>query len=251
MESFIMNSQKLFKVGVIGYGSSGRRYSKILKKMGYEVQVLRSGKVNKNIPDYDKDLDFFYDEEEFFSLNLHAVFICNPSHLHAQKVEECINKNLPFLVEKPVSDKIETIRHSLDRISKLDLVSSTGYMMQYDEGLIKAKKWYQDGLIGKPISIRIHWSTYLPDWHPRENYSESYAARKEMGGGVVLTCSHEINTLEFLFGKIKKINAYGVSDLSLKTDVEDSIDAVGKLENGASFSIHIDWLSKKIDVLLK
>jgi hypothetical protein len=30
-------------------------------------------------------------------------------------------------------------------------------------------------VIGDIISVKVECGTYLPDWHPNENYSKSYA----------------------------------------------------------------------------
>ena len=38
-----------------------------------------------------------------------------------------------------------------------------------------------------------------------EDYKKSYASKKELGGGVVLTCIHEIDYMYWLFGDIKEV----------------------------------------------
>ena len=55
------------------------------------------------------------------------------------------------------------------------------------------------------LAVQAQNSSYLPDWHPYENYKESYAAKKELGGGVVLTSIHELDYLYWLFGKINDV----------------------------------------------
>ena len=52
-------------------------------------------------------------------------------------------------------------------------------------------------------------------WHPGENYRKSYAFKKSLGGGVIHTCSHEINMLNDFFDKpkfikIKKLYKEGI-----------------------------------------
>jgi predicted dehydrogenase len=44
------------------------------------------------------------------------------------------------------------------------------------------------------------FETYLPEWHPWEDYRQSYAARGELGGGVLPTLDHEIDFLNWCLG---------------------------------------------------
>ena len=59
--------------------------------------------------------------------------------------------------------------------------------------------------LGKIIFSHVENGSYLPDWHPDENYSKSYAARNDLGGGVVLTCIHEIDYLYWIFGNVSEV----------------------------------------------
>ena len=47
---------------------------------------------------------------------------------------------------------------------------------------------------------RVEFGGYLPSW-PYVNYKESYAARLDMGGGVILTISQELTLLSTYLGK--------------------------------------------------
>ena len=76
---------------------------------------------------------------------------------------------------------------------------------------------------------RIDYAEYLPDWHPYEDYRTSYAARAELGGGVVLTQIHDYDLAWWLFGPCHgRRNRRALSDLEI--DVEDTVDA--RLEGG-------------------
>ena len=41
-----------------------------------------------------------------------------------------------------------------------------------------------------------------------KNYKQSYASRKDLGGGVVLTCAHEIDLSNYLFGNVIKSKCF-------------------------------------------
>ena len=65
--------------------------------------------------------------------------------------------------------------------------------------LVKQKK------IGKIISVQVENGSYLPDWHPYEDHAISYASKKKLGGGVVLTQIHDIDYLYWIFGNPKSV----------------------------------------------
>ena len=48
---------------------------------------------------------------------------------------------------------------------------------------------------------------YLPDFHPYENYKNSYAASKKLGGGALNTLSHEVDLIAFFLDYQKNILA--------------------------------------------
>ena len=67
---------------------------------------------------------------------------------------------------------------------------------------------------------------YLPGWHPYEDYRQSYAARRELGGGVVSTQIHELDYVHWLFGLPGRVFAVGGTLGSLDVDVEDTASAL-------------------------
>ena len=71
------------------------------------------------------------------------------------------------------------------------------------------------------LSVRAAVGAYLPGFHPYEDYRHGYAARRDLGGGVVLTQSHEINYLCHLFGAPATVFAVGGHLSDLEIDVED------------------------------
>ena len=62
----------------------------------------------------------------------------------------------------------------------------------------------------------------MPNFHKYEDYRHSYAAKQELGGGVVLTQIHELDYLSWIFNKPTNISAYGSQLSNLEIDVEDN-----------------------------
>ena len=62
----------------------------------------------------------------------------------------------------------------------------------------------------------------MPNWHPYENYKNSYKSRKNLGGGVLLTSIHEIDITYHLFGQGELIGSYAKNIFLHDIDVEDT-----------------------------
>src|SRR5262249_16447265 len=61
-----------------------------------------------------------------------------------------------------------------------------------------------------------------PDWRPWQNYRDSYSARQELGGGIILDGSHELDYICWLLGRPTEVMCRAEHLSSLEVDVEDS-----------------------------
>ena len=91
------------------------------------------------------------------------------------------------------------------------------------------------------MSARCEWGEYLPGWHPWEDYRKSYSARKDLGGGVVLTLSHPIDYLRWLLGEVCSLWSVTGNVSELELQVEDYAEAALKFDNGCIASLHLDY----------
>ena len=94
------------------------------------------------------------------------------------------------------------------------------------------------------ISINVKCGQYLPSWRPNTKYQDSYSAKKNEGGGVLLDLSHEIDYVQWLFGKIKEIKSYQVKISDLEIDSDDLTMLIGKTNQDIFVNISIDYISK-------
>jgi predicted dehydrogenase len=83
-----------------------------------------------------------------------------------------------------------------------------------------------DNLLGDIYSVRCEVGKYLPTWRPDRDYREGVSARKDLGGGVLLELSHEIDYLHWLFGDVDWVHSTATNQSKLKIDVEDSVHSI-------------------------
>ena len=232
------------KILIAGFGSIGRRHLHNLISLGEEnIILLRS---NQSTLD-DTEINKYPVETDISAALAHqpdAVIIANPTALHLDVAIPAAKQGCHILLEKPVSnsmDRIDLLRQSAVESGSRIMVA---FQYRYHPGLKQVKKWIQQEMIGQIYYFRAHCGEYLPDWHPWEDYRESYSARKDLGGGVLLTLSHPVDYLRWLFGDVENVSANLGQGNILGIEVEEQIDAFLRFQDGLGGGLHLDYLQR-------
>ncbi len=194
------------KVLIIGYGSIGRRHAIVLRKLGFDVAFFRSGK--STLIKNDKNslgLNVYFNlDEAVEKFKPKYAVDCSPSSLHLKNIFKLYSYRINTLIEKPLiindpnSVDLINLRKILD---KKDYFVGIGFQYRFHPLINKLKNIYEN-LKDKNIIIgNVTWTEYLPDWHTWENYKDSYSARRELGGGCLLTLCHPFDYLHYIFNE--------------------------------------------------
>jgi predicted dehydrogenase len=119
-----------------------------------------------------------------------------------------------------------------------------GCNFRFHESIVAIKDLIDKKSIGKIISVQAESGSYLPDWHPNENYKKNYSAREDLGGGVVLTCIHEIDYLYWLFGDVQNIFSVTGQYGNLNITSEDLSAIIIQFQNDVVGELHLDYVQK-------
>jgi predicted dehydrogenase len=101
-----------------------------------------------------------------------------------------------------------------------------GYNLRYSSSLNQYRKLIQEETIGKILSVRCEAGQYLPSWRSGSDYKKGVSANRELGGGVLLELSHEIDYLRWIFGEVEWVRGTLSRQSALEIDVEDSAHLV-------------------------
>lgn len=234
------------KILIAGLGSIGRRHFRNLLALGVQELVL----VRKNLSTLPEDeLQGYPVEFEIeAAIQKHkpdGVVIANPTSQHLESALPAIRAGLPVLLEKPISDSLNQVDEVRQAILTNHAKVLVGFQFRYHPTIQKAREIIQLGGIGQILSAHAHWGEYLPNWHPWEQYQNSYAARKDLGGGVAVTLTHPIDYLRYLIGEIAEVHAFHghVSSLLLQ-DVEDVVEIGLRFVNGAIGAAHMNYFQR-------
>ena len=230
---------------VIGGGSIGQRHIKNLKYLGFENVYCLKREHNQG---FEKDLGVtvITDSLVLGEIKPLAVFICNPTSMHISSLEDAVNCGAHIFMEKPLIHNQEGLEQAQKILKDYDKVFFIGFMMRYHPLVKEIHQIVNSGYLGKVYSARFEFGSYLPYWHPYEDHRISYASRKALGGGVINTITHELDLIQYFFGKPVSLNAHKLNLNKLDIDVEELLEGSLNYEDKL-VTLHLDYLQKDYD----
>jgi predicted dehydrogenase len=230
---------------IAGLGSIGRRHFRNLISLGEkDIVLLRTRKAT--LPD-DELAGYPVETELGEALQRHkpgAVIVANPTAMHIDVAIPAAEAGCHILLEKPVSDSLERLDILQEVASKSGSKILVGFQFRYHPTLNKARELIQSNVLGKILTVHAQWGEYLPQWHPWEDYRQSYAARADLGGGVVLTLTHPLDYLRYLLGDVQSLWSFNGHLSPLEIDVEDIAEIGLKFMSGAVGGAHVNYFQR-------
>ncbi|WP_086248672.1 Gfo/Idh/MocA family protein [Campylobacter vicugnae] len=214
------------KALIISMGSIGTRHAEVLTSMGIEVSAITS----QNI----RSLECFNDLKSVNLDKFDYFIIASPTHLHYEHLSY-IDTNVSgkiILCEKPLFDKFRDFNPN----NKIFI----GYNLRFHPLILELKNMLNPSEI---LTIEARCGQYLPSWR-KKDYTTTYSAKKELGGGVLLDLSHEIDYLSFLCdSKLELIKSYQAKVSNLNITSDDICMILAKC-NKTLINISLNYLSK-------
>ena len=208
------------KVLLVGLGSIGSRHLRLIKQLLPSANICVLRHLKNNVYN-ESNLLVVTEIEEAIQFKPDIAIICNPSSQHVSIAQKLADAKVHLLIEKPISNETKGVSELLATCKKNKVVLQIGYNLRFYASLIEFKKRIDNRSIGKLLSFRCEVGSYLPSWRPNCDYKDSVSAKKELGGGVLLELSHEIDYINWIFGPIEWIIASLGKQSNLEIDVDD------------------------------
>jgi predicted dehydrogenase len=245
----------------VGLGSIGQRHLRNLRELkGESVDILAwrvrgLNRVVTNILEVESgaDLQSRYglrlvpSLEAGLSENPDVTFICNPSSLHVPVALAALGAGSHVFVEKPLSNNMNKVDALIAEAERAGLVGYLGSQFRFHPAVMCLQQSLEAGAIGRVLAVRAVVGEYLPNFHRYEDYRSMYAARRDLGGGVVLTQIHELDYLSLLFGTPRRVFAIGGHLSKLEVDVEDVVAVLldcGTARRPLPISVQMDYVQR-------
>mgnify|MGYP006285102765 CR=1 FL=1 len=207
---------------IVGLGSIGIRHARIARQLIPSLQIVAL-RHNKGSADTEFHVDHQFDSmNDVMSFGPQAAIVANPASMHVDIAMRLADAGIHLLIEKPISNSPRRVQDLIDLCRDRNVVLMTGYNLRFSRSLRRFRECVHKGLAGNILSVRAEIGQYLPSWRPNVDYRKSVSAREELGGGVLLELSHEIDYLRWIFGEVDWVSATLKRQSSLEIDVEDS-----------------------------
>ena len=225
---------------MVGYGSIGKRHVKnILKYTNHQIIICtkRSDLTSLN----QKRIKIFDTMKKCLIEKPEIAFITNETAYHIPIAKQLAKRGIDLFIEKPLSNSKKDIKMLQKIVNQKKLITQMGYNLRFHKCIIQIQKLIKQNKIGKIISIQAENGSYLPDWHPYEDYKIGYAGKKELGGGIVLTQIHDVDYLFWFFGQPKSIFSFMGKFSNLKISGEDYCASIINFKNNITAELHLDF----------
>lgn len=176
------------KVGIVGYGSIGRRHAANARALGHEVFVYDPVLPKSERVAFEREI---YEECD-------AIVVASPTMFHEQALRACVERRKHVLMEKPIAAQVGALPSLLETADEHGLVIMMGNNLRLHPCVQQVKQWLGAGEIGDPL-----WASFICA-HTTEKYTSD---------GVVLnTGAHEVDLAIYLFGPAKCVVASETSE---------------------------------------
>lgn len=242
------------KILIAGLGGIGQRHARNLRALLGENLELTAYRTKRSSPALTDRMQVESGQEVEAKFQCHvftsltealadkpeAVVISNPTSLHLPIARAAAEAGCHVFIEKPVSHTIDGVQDFLDLVDRKRIVTFVGYQWRFHPMLESLRRSLAAKPVGRIISVLARFGEYLPGWHPYEDYRQSYAARRELGGGVLLTQIHDFDYLGWLFGWPRRVFCTGGKLSGLEINVEDTASTLLECEmDGNKLPIHV------------
>ena len=209
------------RILIVGLGSIGKRHLRLARELlpNADIRVLRH-KTASEVPEFSNGC--FFSIEEAIAFAPQIAVIASPAPFHIPTAQALAEVGVHLLIEKPLSASLNGVMQLLETCQKQGTVLLTGYNLRFLPSLQRFRDLLGESVIGKVLSVRCEIGQYLPSWRPDNDYRQGVSARRELGGGVLLEISHELDYLRWIFGEVEWVKATLSHQSSLEIDVEDT-----------------------------
>lgn len=229
------------KILQVGLGSMGKRRIRNLLHLGY-IDILgfdlrEDRRVEAQKLYGIKTVDVL--TESIWSDRSHLI-ISTPPHMHHPYVLEGVARNKHTFIEASVlPDEYNDI---MDSLKGSKFVVAPSCTMRFDPLIAKAKKFIDEGKIGKPLFATHHFGQYLPNWHPYEDIKDFYVSRKDTGAAREIV-PFDLVYIAWLLGNPVEIASMRKATSTLGIDIDDIYSLLIQTDKGCQVQFSIDVVS--------
>jgi predicted dehydrogenase len=210
---------------IVGLGSIGMRHARIARSIAPDVHITAWRRdASAALPDGIDRMVATLDEA--LDSRPQLAVIASPATRHLEAALPLAAAGVHLLMEKPIAASAEGVSELVEVCRRSQVTLMTGYNLRFLPALQHFRDLVQAARVGRVLSVRAEVGQSLPTWRPSMDYRATVSARADLGGGVLLELSHEIDYLRWVFGEVEWVSATLLRQSALEIDVEDTAHLV-------------------------
>ena len=196
------HASQLTSAMVVGLGSAGLRHLSSLRELGVErlIAVSTGRSTHPKLAAGVRDVIVERSLDEGLAQGPQVVVIATPTSMHLEQAIVCAQAGCHLLIETPLSHTCEGLDRLQRSIDDAGTAAMVGYQFRFHPLVRRLRGWLRAGRLGAPLHATASFGEDIAASRPWEDYRRSYAARDELGGGVIRTLGHPLDYLVFLLG---------------------------------------------------
>lgn len=206
----------------------GKNHARVLSNMSSIEDLVLYDPLGKDIGELhgkpvNDDLDSFLDQEFDYCV------VSSPTSTHRDMALRLAILGVPTLIEKPLAFSVEEALEIQGAFENRGLLGAVGHIERYNPAIIALREKLTTGVLGKIFQITTR-------------RVGPYSGRIRDVGVVKDLATHDIDLVSSISGSSYKAIEAQLS-YPMGSGHEDSLLAIGELENGTKFSHVVNWIS--------
>ena len=226
---------KKINISIVGTGLMGLQHIKAISK-SKKANLHSIVDISNNSKSLSKKykIPLYSNVNELLnSKNLDAVIVATPNQLHEKHTVSFLKNKIPVLLEKPISDNINSAKKIISSANKNKTPLLIGYHRRHNSIVSKVKSIISSGKLGDIVSANVLCWLYKH----KEYYKETWRTVKG-AGPLGINLVHDIDLICYLLGPVQFVQAF-TSNKNRKYKVEDTAVVSLVFKSGALCTLNI------------
>jgi predicted dehydrogenase len=222
-----VSSQK--RIGVMGAGLIGRKHLDLIAASS-ECEVVGIADPSDAAKAFanERGLSWYFDHRELLDQEKpDGAIIASPNTLHLAMALDCVERGVPALVEKPVTDTVIAAQELAAAVRRSGVPVLVGHHRRHNPAIRAVRDAVAGGTLGQLTAVVGLWLLQKPD-----DYFDVSWRREQGGGPILINLVHDIDNLRFICGEIVEVQAL-TSNKVRGFAVEDTAALLLRFSSGA------------------
>jgi predicted dehydrogenase len=230
---------------IIGAGSMGKRRIRCLLACGVGPEQIvvfdaRRDRLDESRAKYGVRVTEDH-QAHLADPNVAAVFVAVPAYWHLEYCAAAVRAGKHWFCEAPLAVSLEGIDALVAETRERALIGACGCQLRFHPLACALVRWREDA--GPVLAGSYSVGTYLPEWHPYEDYRRYYVCDAAQGGGNVDLIGLDVSWIRWIVGRqIEAVTCRSskTGELELTAGTPDHHEIILEFAGGLMLSLHFD-----------